>query len=103
MTKLIRDLGDHGWAFYCPGCRCGHAFLKDGRWTFNGDFEKPTFSPSLVCEGAGYNRDGSVGRSKGHEGVFHGRCHLFVRDGMIQFLGDCEHKLAGQTVPVEPL
>ena len=26
------------------------------------------------------------------------RCHSFVRDGGIQFLTDCEHGLAGQTV-----
>jgi hypothetical protein len=25
-------------------------------------------------------------------------CHLFVTDGRIQFLGDCTHALAGQTV-----
>ncbi len=26
------------------------------------------------------------------------RCHTFITDGRIQFLGDCSHKLAGQTV-----
>ena len=25
-------------------------------------------------------------------------CHSFIRDGRIQFLGDCTHHLAGQTV-----
>ena len=25
-------------------------------------------------------------------------CHTFVTDGRIQFLGDCTHALAGQTV-----
>lgn len=82
----IRDMED-GWAFFCPGCKCGHMFAKDGRWTFNGDLTKPTFSPSLLYSG-------------GHEGQY-GRCHLFLRDGMIQFLSDCGHELAGQTVPFE--
>lgn len=27
-------------------------------------------------------------------------CHCFVRNGMIEFLSDCTHALAGQTVPV---
>ena len=27
-------------------------------------------------------------------------CHSFVTDGRIQFLGDCTHKLAGQTVNI---
>jgi hypothetical protein len=28
------------------------------------------------------------------------RCHSFLVDGQIQFLGDCTHALAGQTVPL---
>jgi hypothetical protein len=27
-------------------------------------------------------------------------CHVFIKAGMIQFLGDCTHALAGQTVPI---
>ena len=30
-------------------------------------------------------------------------CHSFVSDGQWQFLGDCTHALAGQTVPVVPI
>lgn len=25
-------------------------------------------------------------------------CHSFIKDGMIQFLGDCTHELKGKTV-----
>lgn len=95
MMRLISDLGkdgEHGWGFHCPGCKCGHRFFKDGRWQFNGDYEKPTFSPSLLN-----THLPNDARTKGL------RCHLFVRDGMIQFLGDCTHELAGKTVPVVPL
>ena len=56
----------------------------DSRWhiskTQKGT-EKPTFSPSLLSQGRV-------------------RCHMFVRDGMIQFLGDSEHSLRGQTVEI---
>ncbi len=62
-----------------------HISWKD-RWTFNGDFEMPTFSPSL---NTWYG---------GSDGVPLHRCHSFIRDGRIQFLGDCTHALAGQTV-----
>jgi hypothetical protein len=27
-------------------------------------------------------------------------CHYFIRDGKIEFCGDCPHELAGQTVPL---
>ena len=32
-----------------------------------------------------------------------GNCHSFLKDGQWQFLGDCAHGLAGQTVPMVPL
>ncbi len=75
--------------FHCPGCKHDHAFTvgerrspDDPRWTFNGSMDKPSFQPSLLC-----NKD-----------YPDSRCHSFVTDGNIQFLGDCWHALAGQTV-----
>ena len=58
-------------------------------WDFNGNFDKPTFTPSIKVEG--YNDD-----SKPFV------CHSFVTDGNIQFLPDSTHALAGKTVPLEP-
>jgi hypothetical protein len=63
-----------------------HIQWKD-RWTFNGDFERPTFSPSL---NTWYGGDDD-------EIPLH-RCHSFIRNGRIEFLPDCTHALAGQTV-----
>ena len=78
LTK-VTDKGEHyGYMFHCPGCQ--HAHVCDKRWTFNGDMDKPTFTPSLL------NRTDKT------------RCHLFVTDGKIRFLNDCTHQLAGQTV-----
>jgi len=51
-------------------------------WTWNGSFDKPAFTPSLLC----------------NEHYPASRCHSFVTDGKIQFLFDCWHPLAGQTV-----
>lgn len=42
---------------------------KDGRWQFNGDYVKPTFSPSINEMEAG-----------GH--------HYFVRDGVVEYVPD---------------
>lgn len=33
----------------------------------------------------------------------HGNCHSFLRAGQWEFLSDCAHSLAGQTVPMVPL
>jgi hypothetical protein len=74
------------YAFHCPGCGYDHGFHVDGtagpQWAWNKSFDSPTFHPSLFC-----NQD-----------FPNSRCHSFVRDGRIQFLSDCWHKLAGQTV-----
>lgn len=71
----------HFW-FFCPGCDNAHVFYVP-RWTFHGDFASPTFSPSLL------NRVPDVSI-----------CHLFLRAGKLEFLHDCTHALAGQTVPL---
>lgn len=88
MTKVkefTNQSDEHaGWMIICPACKKGHLF--DKRWKFNGDMDRPTFTPSmLVYEIKDYQP----------------RCHSFVTDGMIQFLNDCTHDLKGQTVPLE--
>lgn len=55
-------------------------------WEFNGDFEKPTFSPSILVTGM-------LGQ----------RCHSYVKNGVIQFLGDCHHKLKNQTIELQEI
>lgn len=76
--------------FLCPGCRDWHSVrvLPPHNWTWNGDLERPTLSPSVFVN-APHNAYRHPGKPS---------CHSFVRDGMIQFLDDCEHELAGQTM-----
>lgn len=74
-----------GCSFWCPGCETAHGFGPG--WAFDGDLARPTVSPSLLSEGV----DGEGLRQ---------RCHLFIRSGGLEFLGDCSHGLAGQTVPM---
>jgi hypothetical protein len=84
--------------FYCEGCGMAHGC--NDRWTFNGDFEKPTFSPSILVRGTQRITD------EEHDLIMAGKrieprpfvCHSFVTDGKIQYLNDCTHSLAGQTV-----
>lgn len=79
--------------FWCPGCKDAHPYriARDPNepehapvWSFNGDLERPTFSPSLLV-----NANTSGAR----------RCHLFLTDGQLSFCSDSDHELAGKTVP----
>lgn len=77
---------------WCPGCDDLHAVeVKDPAvmWTWDGNAEAPTISPSILVNG----------REPKH-GI---RCHSFVKTGQWEFLGDSEHALAGKTVPMVPL
>ncbi len=80
-----------GYVFRCPGCEEPHYIPTEPGykpWGFNRDLARPTFTPSILVYEATWP-DGSVGIR---------RCHSFVRDGKIEFLSDCGHALAGQTV-----
>lgn len=48
VLKSVRTDEQEDYLIFCPGCGHGHAY--DRRWTFNGDFEKPTFSPSYLAK-----------------------------------------------------
>jgi len=101
--------------FWCPGCDGAHSVSVNsgipGRdWAFNGDGDKPTFSPSVLVTSTKLTEKGDLdidqwrkdGYPKHEDGFkFDSKpsvCHSFVTDGRIQFLGDCTHALAGQTV-----
>ncbi len=84
VEKLKRPNGEFGgYYIFCRACNTGHVF--DSRWSFNGDFENPTFSPSMLVNKDDPNR----------------RCHSFVKDGKIQYLDDCWHEFKGQTLDLE--
>jgi Family of unknown function (DUF6527) len=86
--KTVTSQGKpYGWVIYCPGCDEYHVI--DTRWTFTGTLDKPTFRPSLLVWQGNTNKER--------------RCHSFITDGRIQFLGDCYHALRGQTVDLPDL
>lgn len=94
-------------SFLCPGCKLYHMLpVRAGdqqfpphwsggsTWEWNGSKSHPTLAPSILSklEWQGGERAGKVDI-----------CHSFLRDGSLQFLGDCTHKLANQTVRLEPV
>lgn len=78
--------------FICPGCNEGHG-ISEG-WSFDGDYERPTFAPSFLTW---LPPNPEATREPFISGK---RCHSFIRAGMIEFQSDCSHALAGQTVPL---
>lgn len=73
--------------FMCPGCCDWHDIkVKSvGCWKWNGSVESPTLRPSVLAR-----------KMEGKIDVV--RCHSYITKGQIQFLDDCTHSLAGQTV-----
>lgn len=105
--------GKEGLHFHCPGCDESHSITySPSGWTWNGDLVKPTISPSILSRSGHYAAGFKAGdecwctwekRHPGDSPDFNcAVCHSFVRDGKIEFLGDCTHKLAGQTIDLQP-
>lgn len=92
-TKL-RGMDGGRVAFYCPGCQRMHQVSVMGGppvWEWNWDGDAPTFTPSIFVNPPGPTHTEHAPS-----------CHSFVRGGMIEFLPDSTHPLAGQTVPLQP-
>jgi len=95
--------------FNCPGCGNVHTInIAMNGWRWNGDTECPTIEPSILHRSGHHITEAHDGECwcnfktrYGYEPSFHCvRCHSYVRDGNIEFLPDCSHELAGQTVPL---
>lgn len=91
--KLAQAFG--GLTYYCEGCKQLHTvWTKEyhrpeggPQWEWDGNTTKPTFNPSIRVS---YGSSGE-------------RCHCFLRHGQIQYLSDCTHELAGQTIDLPDL
>ena len=91
MARLLW-FEDHSLLFHCPGCGHAHSYrikpdpdnAQAPVWTWNQSMEQPTFRASLLNQ-APYPDGMRI-------------CHLYVTDGKIEYLNDCTHELAGQTI-----
>lgn len=95
--RVVRVTGIDGdnramCVLWCPGCDAAHQLwvLDPDKpapviavvWGWDGDLDRPTFHPSLLT----------------HAGPGT-RCHSYIKSGNWEFLADCDHALAGMTVP----
>lgn len=95
LSPILRSAEGERLIWWCPGCNGPHQVRYGaGGWAWTGGAERPTFAPSVLVtyDGADAGRDGAPPAV----------CHSFVRDGRMEFLGDCTHALAGQTVDIPP-
>ncbi len=110
-SQLVR-VNDHGkfyscLMFVCPGCATGFGTglhmlpvnvqagydIGHPSWSFDGNLEYPTVSPSILT----HRVVNKVGKQ------VHPRCHSFLKAGVFQFLEDSTHPLVGQFVPIPDL
>lgn len=105
QVSAVLRRGEGRYFHWCPACYELHQ-LPD-TWSFNGDPEKPTFSPSFRHSGKqGVIIDGRWTGEwvRGADGkAVDWCCHYMLEDGLLKFCGDCSHSLAGKTVPLPPL
>lgn len=88
--EVLMQSSDGTLIFWCAGCNEHHGVwlaanpnpTTGAAWNWNGNKVNPTFSPSI------HILPTSVQLC----------CHSFIKGGMIQYLGDCGHSLAGKTV-----
>lgn len=122
LSSILRNATDGSLVWWCPGCNGPHQVAHgagDGpRWGWNGNAEQPTFTPSVLVtwdepanlhDKVALERDIAEANRRREAGEQNVRiplapkvCHSFVVDGQMQFLSDCTHALAGQTVPIPP-
>lgn len=109
-AKVITDLDGrfYGIRIDCQGCDSvgplGHVLpvrwcppgmvpsphsANKPQWDFNGNLELPTLKPSILSRWE---------QHAGTEREIRRVCHSFVTDGRIQYLSDCTHAYAGQTM-----
>jgi len=102
-STLRRAVGKY--MHWCPACEEMHP-LPDS-WKFDGNLEKPTFTPSFKHSGvqtvkvAGKWTGEFVRDNKGNTIPF--ICHYVLTAGVLNFCRDCTHSLAGKSVPLPPL
>jgi len=106
MNKYLRKTNTGLIMFWCPGCQCGHYVNDTG--DLNDISGLPTIRPSILVKSTNdsdeWEKDENGdfifenGKAKGSRKTV---CHLFVTDGVIEYLPDSTHSLAGKSVPME--
>lgn len=115
LLYVVPNANGHAY-IHCPGCNDIHAVnVGPNGWGYNGNPESPTLTPSVHSKSGHFaraNGDATPGNcycdvkeripdwDDDHKCV---SCHSYVRAGKIEFLSDCSHDKAGQTLELLPV
>lgn len=91
---VLDHAGQKSAMLYMPGLPCPIQINITGShpvWEWNGDVNNPTFTPSILT------------RLPWGSAQYEIVNHVFVRDGKIQYLGDCTHAYRNQTIDLPML
>ena len=143
LSRILNpDKTPHGWCHWCPACQEMHCFRVEGaadesvkkpRWTFDGNVEQPTFSPSMlifvmsrseeywVIRRTDKNKRGAVeyateaaaraalpndrwvSELRKVGGHRQTLCHYHLHGGKLNYCADSPHALRGKSVPLPDL
>lgn len=100
VSRVLRNYldtstGRKGYGFWCPGCECMHYIATDGGpspvWQFDDNLDAPTFTPSLRIFIPAMEPHGEY-PARPEQTL----CHLYVKEGQIEYLADSsDHELRG--------
>lgn len=112
LSAVLRNASDGMLLFWCPGCDGAHGITvgegKSPRWGWNGNAEKPTFTPSILVRSETWvppvtaENHEEFKRAPWQQTKVATVCHSHVIDGRIHFCGDCTHELVNQIVDLPP-
>ncbi len=110
VSSKLRSAEDGGFFYWCQGCEEMHHV--NAGWAFDGNLDAPTFTPSVLVQ-TGHYAPGWKGpdcwctynaaHPDNPSGYECRRCHTHIKGGIVQFLPDCTHNLAGQNLPLPDL
>lgn len=93
MGQLSRKLRgvENGIGYWCPGCDRLHVLWTSAgsghpAWQWDGSLDRPTVVPSVIVK----TDAGKV-------------CHHFLTNGVLSYLGDSTHALAGRVLELPDL
>lgn len=84
--------------FNCPGCNHEHSVPIEGSgndWIMTGTEDNPSLSPSIL---------NYIPEKKLEDGTIIPRkevCHLFIKEGYIEYCNDSQHNLVGKIVEMK--